>query len=101
MLLALIDEKGDVLEAVREGIRRSNPIRFEGDNYSDDWVEEAEKRQLPHFRKTAHALRVLTNDDTVALFQRLNILSELELSSQYHVKVEQYLTHVMIEADML
>ena len=101
MLLELIADKGDALEAVREGIRRSNPVRFEGDNYSDAWVQEAEQRGLPHYRKTAHALRVLTNNDTVELFERLNILSSLELGSQYHVKVEQYLTHVMIEADML
>ena len=42
-LLSLIEEKGDIMEAVREGIRQSNPIRFEGDNYADAWVEEAEK----------------------------------------------------------
>ena len=100
-LLALIDEKGDVLEAIREGIRQSNPIRFEGDNYSDEWVTEAERRGLPHYRKTPHALSVLTHDSTVALFEGLGILSKLELSSQYHVKVEQYITHVTIEADML
>ncbi len=101
MLLRLIDEKGDVLEAIREGIRQSNPIRFEGDNYSDAWVEEAEKRGLPHYRKTPHALRVLAEEQTVSLFERLNILSKLELNSQYHVKVEQYVTHVTIEADIL
>jgi len=100
-LLSLIEEKGDIMEAVREGIRQSNPIRFEGDNYADAWVEEAEKRGLPHFRKTAHALQVLNDDNTVALFERLNVLSALELSSQYHVKLEQYITHVTIEADML
>jgi glutamine synthetase len=100
-LLSLIDEKGDVLEAIREGIRQSNPIRFEGDNYSAEWVEEAERRGLPHYRKTPHSLSVLTHDNTVALFEGLGILSKLELSSQYHVKVEQYITHVTIEADML
>ena len=100
-LLTLIEEKGNVLEAIREGIRQSNPIRFEGDNYSDAWVEEAEKRGLPHYRKTPHALAVLTHESTIALFEGLGILSKLELSSQYHVKIEQYITHVTIEADML
>ena len=101
VLLDLIDEKGNVLEAVREAIRKSSPIRFEGDNYSDNWVEEAENRGLPHYRKTAHALSVLNEPQTINLFSKLNILSELELSSQYHVKLEQYLTHVTIEAEML
>ena len=53
-----------------------NPIRFEGDNYSDAWVEEAEKRGLPHYRKTPHALAVLTHDSTIALFEGLGILSQ-------------------------
>ena len=101
LLLGLIEEKGSIAEAVREAIIQTSSIRFEGDNYSDNWVEEAEKRGLPHYRKTPHALSVLTEPQTIELFGKLNILSELELSSQYHVKLEQYITHVTIEAEML
>lgn len=100
-LLKLIEEKGSVDAGIQEALRISTPVRFEGDNYSDEWVQEAERRGLPHYRKTAHALRVLTEDKTIKLFSGLDILSELELSSQYHVKLEQYITHVTIEAEML
>ena len=100
-LIQLIEEKGSVDAGVQEALRISNPVRFEGDNYSDEWVEEAERRGLPHYRKTPHALRVLTEDSTIQLFKELNILSELELNSQYHVKLEQYITHVTIEVEML
>ena len=100
-LIQLINEHGSVDAGIQEALRISNPVRFEGDNYSDAWVEEAERRGLPHYRKTPHALRVLTEDSTIQLFKGLNILSELELNSQYHVKLEQYITHVTIEVEML
>ena len=100
-LIQLINKHDSVDAGIQEALRISSPVRFEGDNYSDAWVEEAERRGLPHYRKTPHALRVLTEDSTIQLFKGLNILSELELNSQYHVKLEQYITHVTIEVEML
>ena len=101
MLLGLIEEKGSPLEGIRQAIIDSAVVRFEGDNYSDDWVTEAEKRGLPHLKKTPDALAVLTHDQTISLFEDLNILSKEELMSHYHVKLEQYITHVEIEYQTL
>lgn len=100
-LVKLIEEKGDVMMAIKEALRISNAIRFEGDNYSDDWVAEAEKRGIPHYPKTSQALAILAEDETVSLFEKLNILSPLELKSHYHVKLEQYITNVEIEIQVL
>ena len=99
--LKLIDEKGDVLLAIQEAFKVSTPIRFEGDNYSDAWVEEAAKRGLPNLRKTPEALEVLQSDRIKALFSGFSILSEAELDSRYHVKLEQYITTVEIELEAL
>jgi glutamine synthetase len=100
-LLQLIETKGDVLEAIREALRISKPIRFEGDNYSDDWVKEAKKRGLPNLRKTPQALAILNESETAELFDKLEILNPRELKSRYHVKLEQYITNVEIELDVL
>ncbi|MEC8379296.1 MAG: glutamine synthetase III [Myxococcota bacterium] len=101
ILLKLIDEKGDVLLAIQEAFKVSTPIRFEGDNYSDAWVEEAAKRGLPNLRKTPEALEVLQSDRIKALFSGFSILSEAEIDSRYHVKLEQYITTVEIELEAL
>src|SRR5688500_11221135 len=45
-----------VLAVVRESFKASTPVRFEGNNYSDEWVKEAEKRGLPNFRRSPDAL---------------------------------------------
>ncbi|MGK5085935.1 glutamine synthetase III [Bdellovibrionota bacterium FG-2] len=86
-----------ILEVVREAIKETKPIRFEGNNYSEEWVKEAEKRSLPHLRKTPEALAELTTEKTKELFKRLGIFSEAELLSRYHVRLERYIKNMVIE----
>lgn len=101
-LLTLIEKhNGNVLLAIQEALQISSTIRFEGDNYSQAWVDEAERRGLPHFRKTPHAFTVLREEKTTQLFEKLKILSPQELQSHYHIKLEQYITHAEIEIDTL
>lgn len=100
-LIKLIEEKGDAMEAIKEALRMSNAVRFEGDGYSDDWVKEAEKRGIPHYPKTSQSLAVLAEEKTINLFKELEILSPLELKSHYHVKLEQYITNAEIEIQVL
>lgn len=100
-LFELIEEKGDLLSAIQEAFKISASVRFEGDNYSDEWVEEAARRGLPNLRKTPEALSVLQTDRVKDLFSSHNILSEAELDSRYHVKLEQYLMTVEIELETL
>lgn len=88
-------------EAIRWAIAESQNIRFEGNNYSAEWEAEAERRGLPHLRTTADALAVLESDTTKALFDTYKVLAPAELSSRFHVQVEQYITAGTIEADLL
>ena len=99
-LTALIAEYG-VEKALQLALQKSSAIRFEGDNYSDAWVEEAASRGLPNLKKTPDALAVLTSDQSKELFSGLGIYSERELSASYHVLLEQYITNVTIELDVL
>jgi len=90
-----------VLRVVREIFRETSAIRFEGNNYSDAWVKEAEKRGLPNFRRTPEALAQMLNKTSRVLFQKLGILSKEELESRYHVRIERYVKDMLIELTML
>jgi glutamine synthetase len=109
-----IDELADQLEGeVKAGkdleaalppiLKRSyaanKQIIFGGDNYSDEWHAEAERRGLLNLRATPDALPHLVADDTVALFSSYGVLSERELESRYEVFLEQYVTRLNIEAE--
>jgi len=90
-----------ILEVIREAIVETKSIRFEGNNYSSEWVAEAEKRGLPHLRKTPEALAELVTEKSKKLLSRFEIFTEAELTSRFHVRLERYLKNMMIEVDTL
>ena len=79
-------------------IRDSRKVFFNGDGYSEDWHKEAERRGLPHLRNTVDALAVTTRPDTVALFQKYNVLSERELTSRFNIQCESYVKTIAVES---
>ena len=86
-----------VLEVVRESFKESTPVRFEGNNYSEEWVKEAEKRGLPNLRRTPEALEQLITKQSRELLTRLGILSKEELDSRFHIRIERYVKDMLIE----
>ena len=88
-------------EAIRKALAESSPVRFEGDNYSDEWVAEAERRGLPNLRKAPEAIDVLKSEESISLFERQGVLSRAEVMSRYNVQIEKYCTVVEIEIDSL
>ncbi len=90
-----------VLNVVRESFKASSTIRFEGNGYSDEWVTEAEGRGLKNLRRTPEALKELEAPAVQALFRSLGILSDAELESRYHVRVERYVKDMLIELHTL
>jgi glutamine synthetase len=90
-----------ILEVVREFAAASKPIRFEGNNYSDEWVREAEKRGLPNLRKTPEALNQLATDASKKMLVEIGVFTEAELASRFHVRVERYNKVLSIEVDTL
>lgn len=87
--------------AIHRALKESAPVRFEGNNYSDDWRIEAERRGLPNLRKTPEALQQLKTKQTIELFERLGVLTPAELEARYNIEVEIYETSVTIEAELL
>ena len=86
-----------VLKVVRRAFKATTPIRFEGNNYSDEWVKEAAKRGLPNYRRTPEALAQLVTTSSRKCLVGLGILTGEELDSRYHVRLERYIKDMMIE----
>ena len=81
-------------------IREHKRIIFNGDGYTQDWLAEAEKRGLPNFKTTMDALKVLTQDDNIALFEKYGVFRRREMESRYEVFMEDYHRKVRIEGEV-
>lgn len=89
-----------VQSLLKEIIEEYSPIIFNGDGYSEAWHEEAEKRGLPNLRNTVEALPAFGTPETVALFEKYSVLSELEVESRLDVSLEQYAMAINVEANL-
>ncbi len=85
-------------ETLAEIIKEHKRILFDGDGYTEAWLEEAAKRGLPNLVDTGTALEILTTQKTKDLFTKYNILSNEELESRYNTYKEAYETLITIEA---
>jgi glutamine synthetase len=109
-----IDELSDALEAkladgaelaeavllvVKDAYAEHSRVVFNGDNYADEWHEEAEQRGLFNLRQTPDALPYLIDEASVKAFGDYDVLSERELHSRYEVMLEQYVTTLNIEGE--
>ena len=88
-----------VRQVVRDSWDANRQVVFEGDNYSEAWHAEAERRGLANLRTTPEALPWLIDPQTIAAFGAYDVLSERELHSRYEVLLEQYVINVNIEAE--
>ena len=86
------------MSVLKKYIIETEPIRFEGNNYSKEWEEEAEKRGLPNIKRTGYALDALVAEKNIQLLTSQNVFSKPEIESRYHTKLEQYVTAIEIEA---
>jgi glutamine synthetase len=90
-----------VLKVVRRAFKETTAVRFEGNNYSTEWVKEAAKRGLLNLRRTPEALAQLVTKTTQKCLVGLGILTEAELESRYHVRLERYIKDMLIELHTL
>jgi glutamine synthetase len=103
---ALIDDKGlkkdeAVFNILREYIKDSKAIRFEGDSYGVAWEKEAKKRGLSNNKATPEALKVKVSDKAVSLFEEMEVMSKVELEARYEIDLESYTKKVQIEGRVL
>jgi glutamine synthetase len=90
-----------VYEVIQDELKKSKSILFLGDNYSEEWHEEAEKRGLPNFKTTPEALKSLITKKSIQLFSKYEVYSEVEITARYNVRLENYSTALDIETKSL
>ena len=103
---ALIDKKGlkkddAIFNVLKEYIKSSKSIRFEGDGYSSDWEKEAEKRGLSNVRTTPHALDFFVSKDAIELFEGLGVMNRTEIEARHEIMLENYQLKIQIESRVL
>jgi glutamine synthetase len=88
-----------VIEVVKDSYSANKQVCFGGDNYSEQWHLEAERRGLKNLRTTPDALAEVLDEKTIAAFENYDVLSRRELESRYEVWLEQYAIRANIEAE--
>jgi len=95
------EKKIAIVNVLRKYIKESKKIRFEGDGYSEEWANEAEKRGLSNLKSTPFALDALLTDKTKDLYIRNGVLSEVELHARHEIRLENYIMKVQIESRVM
>ena len=91
--------KEAVLAVLQKYVMETEPVRFEGNNYSKEWEEEAKKRGLPNVKNTAYALDAFLKPDSIKMLERQKVFSKQEIDGRYNTKIEQYITAIEIEVE--
>ena len=87
-----------VHDLIKKYIREHRRIIFNGNGYSDEWVEEATRRGLPNIKSMVETIPALTTEQTVQMFERFGVFTRVELESRAEIQYEAYAKAINIEA---
>jgi glutamine synthetase len=99
-------EKGDkkeiaIMQVIQKYIVESKAVLFEGDGYSEQWHQEAERRGLPNLKTTPVALDAMVTNKAKDLFERNHVYTHTELEARHEIELEKYIKKVQIEARIM
>ena len=102
----LIEEKDlkkdeAIFNVLREYIKQTKAILFEGDGYSDAWEKEAKKRGLSNHKTTPKALKAKVSKAAMDLFDELGVMNHIEVEARYEIELEEYTKKIQIEGRIL
>ncbi|TPN84537.1 glutamine synthetase III family protein [Aquimarina algicola] len=103
---ALIDKKGlkkdeAIFNVLREYIKQSKDILFEGNGYSEEWEKEAKKRGLSNNKTTPEALKAKVAPKNLELFEEMKVMNKIEAEARYEIEIEEYVMRIQIEGRVL
>jgi glutamine synthetase len=103
VLIESKDMKKDdaIFNVLREYIKQSKNILFEGDGYSEAWEIEAGKRGLSNFKTTPSALKARVSKQALDLFKEMNVMNHIEVEARYEIELEEYTKKIQIEGRVL
>lgn len=90
-----------IFNVLREYIKKTKNILFEGDGYSEAWEIEAKKRGLSNHKTTPEALKAKVSKKAIELFGSLNVMNHVEVESRYEIELEEYTKKIQIEGRVL
>ncbi len=90
-----------VLSVLKKLIKKHKRVLFDGDNYTEEWHREAERRGLPNLRDSVAAFQVLRARKNVDIFRKYGVLTRSEYESRIHVQLEKYVKQLGIEAETM
>ena len=90
-----------IFNVLREYIKNSKKILFEGDGYSDAWEKEAKKRGLSNFKTTPLALKAKVSKKALDLFSEMSVMNHVEVEARYEIELEEYTKKIQIEGRVL
>ena len=94
------DFNASVQKILKNIIKTHKRVIFNGDNYTEDWIKEAARRQLPNLKTTPEALETMRKPEVAAVFERHGVLTKKELASRNDVYLETYNTTIDYEAKL-
>lgn len=90
-----------IFNVLREYIKASKDIRFEGDSYGSTWEKEAKKRGLSNHKTTPEALKVKVDKTVINLYKEMGVMNAVEIEARYEIKLEEYTKKIQIESRVL
>jgi glutamine synthetase len=90
-----------IFNVLREYIKDSKRIRFEGDGYGEAWEKEAKKRGLSNNKTTPEALKAQISKSAINLYVGLGIMSKVEIEARHEIEIEEYALRIQIEGRIL
>ena len=90
-----------IFNVLREYIKASKKIRFEGNGYGDAWEKEALKRGLSNNKTTPDALKAKISEKAIALFEQMGVMSRVEVEARHEIELEEYMLRIQIEGRVL
>ncbi|HFS67661.1 MAG TPA: glutamine synthetase type III, partial [Flavobacteriia bacterium] len=90
-----------IFNVLREYIKDSERILFEGNGYSKEWEKEAKKRGLSNNKTTPQALKAKVSKKAISLFEEMDVMSKVEAEARYEIEIEEYTKKIQIEGRVL
>ena len=90
-----------IFNVLREYIKQTKNILFEGDGYSEAWEKEAKKRGLSNHKTTPSALKAKVSKKAMDLFEGLGVMNHVEVEARYEIELEEYTKKIQIEGRVL
>ena len=90
-----------IFNVLRDYIKNSKKILFEGNGYGEAWEKEAKKRGLSNHRTTPEALKVRVSEKTIKLFEEMGVMNRVESEARYEIAMEDYIMRIQIESRVL